>query len=147
MKVDLIEYLNIKVATNVKVILGEHDFKKKNETFLETKELNLKNIIVHEGYGKKEEEDYLHDIALLELEEEVDLSVYTPVCLPSYPPKNRDNTPALTIGKRRVYLILFTLWNCAKLDLPVYGISKRASPEKLSLLYIIIQAGARQQAG
>ena len=126
MKVDLIEYLNIKVATNVKVILGEHDFKKKNETFLETKELNLKNIIVHEGYGKKEEEDYLHDIALLELEEEVDLSVYTPVCLPMSV-KNRDNTPALAIGKGRFYLILFTLWNCAKLDLPVYGISKRAS--------------------
>ena len=146
MKVDLIEYLNIKVATNVKVILGEHDFKKKNETFLETKELNLKNIIVHEGYGKKEEEDYLHDIALLELEEEVDLSVYTPVCLPMSV-KNRDNTQALAIGKGRFYLILFTLWNCAKLDLPVYGISKRASPEKLSLLYIIIQAGARQQAG
>ena len=59
----------------------------------------------------------------MELEEEVDLSVYTPVCLPSYPPKNRDNTPALTIGKRRVYLILFTLWNCAKLNLLVYGIS------------------------
>ena len=86
------------------------------------------------------------DIALLELLEEVDLSVYTPVCLPSSV-KNRDNTPALAIGKGRFYLILFTLWNCAKLDLPVYGISKRASPEKLSLLYIIIQAGARQQAG
>ena len=64
-----------------------------------------------------------HDIALLELEEEVDLSVYTPVCLPSYPPKNRDNTPALTIGKGRFSLILFTLWNCAKLNLLVYGIS------------------------
>ena len=59
----------------------------------------------------------------MELEEEVDLSVYTPVCLPSYPPKNRDNTPALTIGKGRFYLILFTLWNCAKLNLLVYGIS------------------------
>ena len=128
MKVDLIEYLNIKVATNVKVILGEHDFKKKNETFLETKELNLKNIIVHEGYGKKEEEDYLHDIALLELEEEVDLSVYTPVCLPSSV-RNRDNTPALAIGKRRVYLILFTLWNCAKLNTLVYGISIKTFPE------------------
>ena len=82
----------------------------------------------------------------MELEEEVDLSVYTPVCLPMSV-KNRDNTPALAIGKGRFYLILFTLWNCAKLDLPVYGISKRAYPEKLSLLYIIIQAGARQQAG
>ena len=61
-----------------------------------------------------------HDIALLELEEEVDLSVYTPVCLPSSV-RNRDNTPALAIGKRRVYLILFTLWNCAKLNPQVYG--------------------------
>ena len=41
------------------------------------------------------------DIALLELLEEVDLSVYTPVCLPSSV-KNRDNTPALAIGKGRV---------------------------------------------
>ena len=38
------------------------------------------------------------DIALLELLEEVDLSVYTPVCLPSSV-RNRDNTPALAIGK------------------------------------------------
>ena len=83
----------------------------------------MKNIIVHEGYGKNKDEGHLHDIALLELEEEVDLSVYTPVCLPSYPPKNRDNTPALAIGKGRFYLILFTLWNCAKLNPLVYGIS------------------------
>ena len=65
----------------------------------------------------------------MELEEEVDLSVYTPVCLPSYPPKNRDNTPALTIGKGRFYLILFTLWNCAKLNTLVYGISIKTFPE------------------
>jgi len=82
----------------MKVVLGEHDYKRQDETFLETKEFRLKNIIVHEGYGKNKDEGHLHDIALLELEEEVDLSVYTPVCLPSYPPKNRDNTPALTIG-------------------------------------------------
>ena len=70
-----------------------------------------------------------HDIALLELEEEVDLSVYTPVCLPSSV-RNRDNTPALAIGKGRVHLILFIIWNCAKLNPPVYGISTRTFPKK-----------------
>ena len=73
--------------------------------------------------------DIDHDIALLELEEEVDLSVYTPVCLPSSV-RNRDNTPALAIGKGRVHLILLTLCNCDKLNPPVYGISTRTFPEK-----------------
>ena len=94
---------------------------------LETKEFRVKNVFVHEKFvGETDSEgDVLrsqHDIALLELEEEVDLSVYTPVCLPSSV-RNRDNTPALAIGKGRFYLILFTLWNCAKLNLLVYGIS------------------------
>ena len=84
------------------------------ETFLETKEFHLKNIIVHEKYERrvdkeKEIDIYRNDIALLELEEEVDLSVYTPVCLPSSV-RNRDNTPALAIGKGRVHLILFIIW-------------------------------------
>ena len=97
---------------------------------METKDFLLKNIIVHQEYGTVQEEWLLemHDIALLELAEEVDLSVYTPVCLPSSV-RNRDNTPALTIGKRRVYLILFTLWNCAKLNTLVYGISIKTFPE------------------
>ena len=90
------------------------------ETFLETKEFHLKNIIVHEKYERrvdkeKEIDIYRNDIALLELEEEVDLSVYTPVCLPSSV-RNRDNTPALAIGKGRVHLILFTVCNCVKLS-------------------------------
>ena len=73
------------------------------ETFLETKEFRLKNVIVHEKFEKRadlEKRTFIwhHDIALLELEEEVDLSVYTPVCLPSSV-RNRDNTPALAIGK------------------------------------------------
>ena len=108
------------VATIVKVRIGEHDSNRQDETFLETKDLELKNFIVHEEY--KHNSKLRHDIALLELEEEVDLSVYTPVCLPSSV-RNRDNTPALAIGKGRFYLILFTLWNCAKLNLLVYGIS------------------------
>ena len=67
------------------------------------------------------------DIALLELLEEVDLSVYTPVCLPSSV-RNRDNTPALTMGKGRVYLILISIGNCAKLNPLVYGNTKYHKP-------------------
>ena len=73
------------------------------ESVLETKEFRLKNFFAHEEYDK---ETNNNDIALLELEEEVDLSVYTPVCLPSSV-RNRDNTPALAIGKGRVKLIIF----------------------------------------
>ena len=101
--VDLINYMK-NLPQSLKVILGEHDSNRQDETFLETKEFRLKNIIVHESYVNKEG-DIQHDIALLELAEEVDLSVYTPVCLPSSV-RNRDNTPALAIGKGRVYLIV-----------------------------------------
>ena len=103
------------MAIIVKVRIGEHDSNRQDETFLETKDLELKNFIVHEEY--KHNSKLRHDIALLELEEEVDLSVYTPVCLPSSV-RNRDNTPALAIGKGRVYLILFTVCNCDKLNPP-----------------------------
>ena len=82
----------------------------------------MKKYFVHEGYRRLIAKQ--HDIALLELEEEVDLSVYTPVCLPSSV-RNRDNTPALAIGKGRVHLILFTVCNCVKLNSPVYRISIR----------------------
>ena len=85
------------------------------ETFLETKEFHVKNVIVHEKFKELLEKDIIDtidditdDIALLELLEEVDLSVYTPVCLPSSV-RNRDNTPALAIGKGRVHLILFII--------------------------------------
>ena len=92
------------MAIIVKVRIGEHDSNRQDETFLETKDLELKNFIVHEEY--KHKVNLIHDIALMELEEEVDLSVYTPVCLPSSV-RNRDNTPALALGKGRVHLILF----------------------------------------
>ena len=67
------------MAIIVKVRIGEHDSNRQDETFLETKDLELKNFIVHEEY--KHNSKLRHDIALLELEEEVDLTVYTPVCL------------------------------------------------------------------
>ena len=111
----------------------------KYETFLETKKFHVKNVIVHEKYERNYEKDISrHDIALLELEEEVDLSVYTPVCLPSSV-KNRDNTPALALGKGRVHLIFFIIWNCAKLWFMEF-------PQVPSLIIITTQAGAGQRA-
>ena len=35
---------------SLKVILGEHDLHRQDETFLETKEFPVKNVLVHEEY-------------------------------------------------------------------------------------------------
>ena len=35
---------------SLKVILGEHDSNRQDETFLETKEFPVKNVLVHEEY-------------------------------------------------------------------------------------------------
>ena len=35
---------------SLKVILGEHDLHRQDETFLETKEFSVKNVFVHEEY-------------------------------------------------------------------------------------------------
>ena len=87
----------------VQVVLGDYDLDKKNETKLE-KTFNLRKVIVHEDYelGPR---GIMHDIALVELDEEVDLSVYTPVCL-SRRDQSFDNKPAVAIGERKVWFIL-----------------------------------------
>merc|ERR1711936_1024120 len=73
----------------VKLYLGDHDKRTnyeqtclKQKTFIVKKE----KIIVHENYVMKLNNGFItrveNDIALLELDEEVDLRHYTPVCLP-----------------------------------------------------------------
>ena len=65
-------------ASSVTVILGEHDTATMTESTIPRKEVTVSKIIPHENYV------LLHDdIALLKLSESVDLSVYTPVCLPN----------------------------------------------------------------
>ena len=39
-----------KLPQSLKVVLGEHDLLRKDETFLETKEFRVKNVFVHEEY-------------------------------------------------------------------------------------------------
>ena len=44
------------------------------------KTISVARALRHEGFDKTED---INDLALLELSEEVDIKVYTPVCLPS----------------------------------------------------------------
>ena len=39
-----------KLPQSLKVVLGEHDLYRQDETFLETKQFRVKNIFVHEEY-------------------------------------------------------------------------------------------------
>merc|ERR1711953_914399 len=76
----------------VKVYLGDHDKTISEQTCLKQKTFKVRKekIIVHENYiyiknriGKQVGISRMeNDIALLELDEEVDLRHYTPVCLP-----------------------------------------------------------------
>ena len=45
------------------------------------KTIDVKNFTNHESFNYQETKSYAHDICILELAEEVDLSTYTPACL------------------------------------------------------------------
>ena len=63
----------------LRVRLGDHDLDHRTgEGSLPDKTFKIKNITIHHGYNDSSLEN---DIALLELEDDVDLNVYTPVCL------------------------------------------------------------------
>ena len=66
--------------TDIKVIIGEHDLLKTNETFRE-KTVAVSEIINHPDYVPKEKFKIHHDITVLKLAKEVDLDIYTPACL------------------------------------------------------------------
>merc|ERR1712130_610859 len=71
-------------ADSISVVIGEHtirsDYYVSDDDDYDDvrKNLELEKIIMHEDYLMPE-----HDIALLMLKEPVDLSVYTPACLPA----------------------------------------------------------------
>ena len=64
----------------MQVRLGEHNLRRTGETIIPERNLTVVRSLRHEQYDTKKA---INDIALLELAEEVDLKVYTPVCLPS----------------------------------------------------------------
>ena len=59
--------------------LGEHQRDTINETLI-TKNFNVERIVLHPDY--RTPSVYSNDIALVRLAEDVDLSLYTPACLP-----------------------------------------------------------------
>ena len=71
---------NIVSESTITVVLGEHDTTTTTESTIPRKELQVTMIIPHENYNPVALPD---DIALLKLSEVVNLSVYTPVCLPN----------------------------------------------------------------
>ena len=62
----------------VQIRIGEHDFGEVGETSLAEMMIDIIAITNHEDY---DDSTYDNDISILELAEEVDLTVYTPACL------------------------------------------------------------------
>jgi len=67
-------------AALLEIRLGEHSRTYTTETEI-TKDFNVEKIVVHAEYQTINKNN--HDIALVKLATKVDLTVYTPVCLPS----------------------------------------------------------------
>jgi len=77
-------------AEQLVVRIGDHNLLRSDDTTLPEKTINVRNIANHPVYKhhkirqratKEQLDEYGHDIAILELEEEVDLNIYTPACL------------------------------------------------------------------
>merc|ERR1719397_323221 len=62
------------------VWIGDHNIETEEKTCLGKKSIGIKRFKYHEDYNQQ---SLNNDIAILELEEEVDLGIYTPVCLPA----------------------------------------------------------------
>ena len=75
---------------DLSVLLGEHNNKKKGETILTEKIVNVEKITIHPNFpfeefeiGKKPDINaMIYDIVLLKLTEDIVLTKYTPACLP-----------------------------------------------------------------
>jgi len=76
----------LQTADSISVVIGEHtiwsdDYVSDDDDYDDIrKNLELEKIILHEDYDSNTNQ---HDIALLKLKEPLDLSVYTPACMPA----------------------------------------------------------------
>ena len=80
-------------ANTVAIRIGDHDLNHSGEELITPKFVNVKAVTIHPRY-----DGYIHhgfDISILELEEELDLAIYTPACLA----KSDDNTTTSLVGK------------------------------------------------
>ena len=66
--------------SHVKVKIGVHNIVRTEETIIE-KTIGIANIFNHENFSTEDDGTFINDISLLELEEEVDINIYTPACL------------------------------------------------------------------
>ena len=79
-----------KTVDEIAVRIGEHDRKQEGEEKLPADFVNIKTIHKHPKWGLDKETSQklpieaisVYDIAILELERELDLTKFTPVCLP-----------------------------------------------------------------
>merc|ERR1711915_887646 len=71
---------NYKTADEFKVVLGEHDLVLDDENELPRRALDVEKFVIHPEYDY---DTIDNDIALLKLMDDVDLTPYTPVCLPN----------------------------------------------------------------
>jgi len=80
------------------VVLGEHDTDSETETDIR-KEVGVSKIIMNPTYNPRySRNSRIGDIAVLKLDEAVDLEVYTPVCLPAYTDTWTDGQAGLVTG-------------------------------------------------
>ena len=71
--------ISMVIFTNNQATLGEHHRKKQGEGNLEELNVEVAKLIVHPKHNPATQDN---DISILYLAQEVDLTTYTPVCLP-----------------------------------------------------------------
>ena len=76
-------------AHQLSIKIGYHHLEGHDQTYLPKKTVQVKNIILHDDYKGACDVFEPNDIAILELEEELDLNTYTPACLARKTDNNR----------------------------------------------------------
>ena len=87
-------------AHQLSIKIGYHHLEGRDQTYLPRKTVRVKTIKIHHGYkGNWHEVSIVpNDIAILELEEELDLNTYTPACLARKIHENRFGGVTATVA-------------------------------------------------
>ena len=75
---EIVDFL--RPADDISIRIGDHNLDVEGEEKITPKTVNVVRLTLHPNYNKDDLRDG-YDIAILELEEELDLSVYTPACM------------------------------------------------------------------
>ena len=85
-------------AHQLSIKIGYHHLEGHDQTYLPKKTVQVKNIILHDDYKGACDVFEPNDIAILELEEELDLNTYTPACLARKIHENRFGGVTATVA-------------------------------------------------